>query len=126
MRGLARRVEAEAREKREAEEVAAREVERARKIEEAAAEWKEQQEGFARRGAQLRQDFKEQKINAQAFRDGGAELTRDKAEFEKEFQERTTSRVTTPAIEVSSDGEDELDDDVVKSQRSRYQRSRWR
>ena len=41
-------------------------------------------------------------------------MTRDKAEFEKEFQERTTSRATTPAIEVSSDSEDELDDDVVE------------
>jgi hypothetical protein len=38
----------------------------------------------------------------------------DKAEFEKEFQERTTSRATTPAIEVSSDSKDELDDEVVE------------
>jgi hypothetical protein len=41
-------------------------------------------------------------------------LERDKAEFEKDFQERTTSRATTPVIEVSSDGEDELDDEVVE------------
>jgi hypothetical protein len=76
LRGLARRVKAEVQEKHEAEEVVARKVERARKIEEVQQEWKEQQEGFARRGAQLQQDFKEQKIGAQVFRDGGAELTR--------------------------------------------------
>jgi hypothetical protein len=111
---LARRVEADAREKREAEEAVAREVERARKIEEAQREWTEQQEEFKRRGKELRQNFKEQKIDAKAFREGGTELERDKAEFEKEFQERTTSRATTPAIEVSSDGEDELDDDVIE------------
>jgi hypothetical protein len=41
-------------------------------------------------------------------------LARDKKEFERAFEERTTSRATTPVIEVSSDGEDELDDDVVE------------
>jgi hypothetical protein len=42
-------------------------------------------------------------------------LTRDKKEFKKEFEERTMSRATTPAIEVSSDsGEDKLDDKVVE------------
>jgi hypothetical protein len=46
--GLARRVEAEVREKCEAEEAVAREVERARKIEEAQREWTERQEGFTR------------------------------------------------------------------------------
>ena len=58
--------------------------------------------------------LQEQKIDAQAFRDGGVELARDKKEFERAFEERTTSRATTPAIEASSDGEDELDDDVVE------------
>jgi hypothetical protein len=42
------------------------------------------------------------------------ELAQDKKEFERAFKERTTSRATTPAIEVSSDGEDELDDEVIE------------
>jgi hypothetical protein len=112
--GLARRVEVEAQEKCETEEAVVREVQRARKIEEAQREWTERQEGFTCRGARLWQDFKEQKIDAQVFRDGGVELAWDKKEFERAFEERTTSRVTTPAIEVSSDGEDELDDEVVE------------
>jgi hypothetical protein len=71
---LARRVEAEAWQKREAEEAAAREVKRSRKIEEAQQEWKEQQEGFTRRGKELQQNFKEQKIDAKVFQEGGTEL----------------------------------------------------
>jgi hypothetical protein len=42
------------------------------------------------------------------------ELAKDK-EFEWKFEEQTTSRAMTPAIEVSSDkGEDKLDDEGVE------------